>query len=566
MGHSLPLKADRMRVESMSASNGRRLPAVLLIIGLLLLVAGGMQLISSVRDAGDQQLRSAETIIAQTFEPALASKDLAQLRRAAVVLISDPASRLSYVSIRDRRGQLLASVGSRSGMFAWLPAGGTRSARAWLYRNFSMRQTLSLEVHGELDAQVGFGVSWPAVLARTWRDWWQWLAVCLGGLLCVLVGLAGWFSRRAPTAGESGVSARPAKVRQARWPPKASATPRRSAPAAYDRAAAVLARLTGRRQPEDPASGTDDFEKIRAERLTHAARSGSHTSAVPTPDAARSGCTAAEPEDARGADPDAVAGLAADVRAREDQGVALSSIAADSGSMAGQSVPVLDDKTLDVRFHPIWRGVGYDLLAGGWATLVWRNGDGTPVAPGTLARMSEQADGLAAFTRWLVQRIALLQSNWRALGFSTVPIVLPSASKFLDFSGATDIWRDVLAAIGCERSDLLLQLDTPLPEQALPLSLRGMSTFTGGSSEVASGDDICFVPSEISGRGERLRQLLTDSHCSVVTGPLSAPASQADLLDEKARIAWFTDVHDDANLYTPRGFARLVSRYELAPL
>lgn len=548
----------------MFASNDRRLSAALTVIGVLLLAIAGTRLVTGVGNAGDQQLQSAKTAISQVLRPALARQNMAQLRRAAVVLIADPASRFSYVSIRDERGQLLASVGSRSGVFAWLPDSGSRSLRAWLYRNLSARQMLSVSTIGGTDVRVGFGLSWSAVLANTWRDWWWWLALCGIGLACVIGGLLGMLSKSSPVAADASdhpwsALARTRPARAANTP--AGPTARRSWRGVLGGRAATLARLAGKRPTAPRSAPVGDFEKIAATRLT--ATAGSQM---------RSGVGAVAPFANDEAVPGAVdrelpVETPSVVRPPAGDPVDAPSFVADSIAPISQPTPlVLDDKTLDIRFHPIWRGAERALLAGGWATLIWRSGDGAPVAPGTLARLAEQAGGLAAFTCWLAERVTMLQSNWRALEFSTVPIVLPFSAELLDFSDVWRIWRDVLTRVELERRDLLLQLDAPIAEQALALPVRRMIALTDADMAGVSGCDMLFVRPQAGGCCRQAEQALQTSRYSMLLGPLSDPVAQAGLLAEQSRIAWFSGANNEHNLLTPRRFARLVSRHELAPL
>lgn len=460
--------------------------------------------------------------------------------------------------MRDERGQLLASVGSHDGVFAWLLAAGSRSWRAWFYRTLSIRQVRSVSADGGgSKASVAFGLSWPAVLASTWRAWWFWLSLCGLGLACLLAGTLGW---RSPVAGQErgradrrradATSARPGNTTKAD-------PPRRSWRARLARASAVRPRASARAAPAQQPVANSGFEQIGAQRPASAGGSSERSVRgrdVPAPEPAQR---------------DALDGPAptepASFRQSPDQ--AQDDVSSTGAETVARTAPqVFDDTTLDVRFQPIWRGSERALLAGGWVTLVWRSGDGRPVAPAVLARQAEQAGRLSAFTGWLAERVTLLQSNWHTLGFATVPIVLPLAAAWRENAEVWRIWHDELAGAGLADNDLLLQLDASIADQASGLPVRRMLSLADIDTAPRSAADMFFLSSEHGRYGDQARELLAASHQSILLGPLTEPARQTQLLAEHARVAWFPAADDDANLYTPRAFARLVARHELSPL
>lgn len=545
----------------MLVPSDRRLALALGIIGLLLTVIGGMRLGSSIRDAGDEQLKIADTTVSQAIRPALGSPNQAATRRAAVVLISRPTGRLSYVSIRDERGHLLASVGSHDGVFAWLPAAGSRSWRAWFYRTLSIRQVLSVSVDAGGKASVAFGLSWPSVLASTWRTWWFWLSLCGLGLACLLAGALGWRSPVEIQGSGRNDRRRADAIRARMGDTTKDESRRRSWRTRLARARAVLPRANTRAAPAQQLVANSGFGQIGAqppasagassERLQQGPDAAAHE---PVPSDALDGSGPTEPASFR----------QSPVPAPDEPSSAGAETIA---PIAARTVPqAFDDTTLDVRFQPIWRGSERALLAGGRLTLVWRSGDGRPVAPAVLARQAERAGRLSAFTGWLAERVTMLQSNWHTLGFATVPLVLPLAAAWRDDAEVWRIWRDGLTGTGLADNDLLLQLDASIADQASGLPVRRMLTFADADAVARSDADMIFLPSDHERCGDRARELLAASPQSILLGPLATPESQAPLLARQARVAWFSAADDDAHLYTPRAFARLVSRHALSPL
>lgn len=181
-------------------------------------------------------------------------------------------------------------------------------------------------------------------------------------------------------------------------------------------------------------------------------------------------------------------------------------------------------------------------------------------------RLAEQEGALRTFTHWIAERFVMLHANWRTLELLTVPIVLPVPSALLAFADAEDIWRDALSRISHEPAGLLLQVDTPeLPSDlSLPVRRAIVPAYVGGSA--GAEHDLVFVRPTADHSTETAERALTDTRYPMLVGPLADPSAHAQLLACSERVAWFSNADNDDNVYSPRAFARLMSRTAVAPL
>jgi hypothetical protein len=227
--------------------------------------------------------------------------------------------------------------------------------------------------------------------------------------------------------------------------------------------------------------------------------------------------------------------------------------------------PTLGDDTLDLRFYPIWRDAERKVLAGACAALAWRSGETRLVDSDTLTRLAEREGALRAFTQWIARRFSLLHSNWRTLEIATVPIVLPIPSAMLGFADAEAVWRDALRRTDRDPNDLILWLGGRVRRHVhSSLPVRRALMLAGHDKPAPADCDVaCIDVEQIGPDIEAWHARIEQLKCPVLIGSIGDPEPYARLLNHP-RVLWFSQA--DADLCSPRAFARLLTRHATQPI
>jgi len=567
----------------MPVSRDRLICIGLMCIGVALCVFGALRLLDSISSARTAGLATAQQTVSQTLVPALASGQSLRVRQATTALVSANDNPISYLTVRNSQGRLLASAGRHDGVFGWLPTSASLSWRAWLYRSFSAETLVPLA-----GQTVGLGVSWSAILIGAMASWVLWALACLIGLGCAARAARQWSRQPVSPASSThrpATARAPVQKRPANGLPFGLGRHRETRSAGQPRAVAPQPRATGGRfKPwiarlavlcaKTGAAATNSSSQLRPAGVGGfevIGSSGGPSTAEPVPQ------SQVKPV---GALPTSMAVFEQTPTDKLQTRAAVPPSCVDDGSydeapspratheaVSDGASPVFGERTLNLGFRPIWRGPERSQLAGGWVTLSWRSGDGEPVSPASLAELAEQEGALRAFAQWIAERLAMLQANWRTLELPTVPIVLPVPPSLFAVQGARHIWAAALERVGRGRRDLVLQIEPS--EAGHGLAMRQARTAaidqTGQCADIGAGN-LVFVRPDKNNGCEAAQRALSTTRYPILVGPLLEPLSQSELLDNHQRVAWFTEADNDNNLYTPRGFARLMSQQALAPL
>ncbi len=554
-----------------AASNRHRLSIAVLCAGLLLIGLGGLRTLSAVGAQRAQAVAQADNRLARALAPATADQTRAIREQVRLLLANESGTLFTYVTVRDASGLVVASAGRYARAFEWLPSSMAPTWRAWCYRALSTASTMSIK--GSRPLAVSFGLSWPDLLIDSLLAWIIWpLLVCLG-IICVARVVAEW--RKAESSEKTAPPITSVSSRQTDRPGVGRETPVRRA-AVDSRRRSLFSRSIWRQRDTGgvtrgkkalPMISGRGFEVIgiRATAPEAVAKADS-ASAQPTSAAVELSTPSSEFSAPRFLQVSATPQPLRPVTRRAVMREPMSNAPPAVDPTAAADSHVLSDQTLDLRFYPIWRGADRRVLAGAWAALAWRRGDGEIVDPGTLVRLAEQEGALRAFTQWIAERFAMLHANWRTLELLTVPIVLPIPSALLAFADAEDIWHEALSRIDHDPDDLLLQIDAPdLPLELSPPVRRAIvPSYVDGAVRAAC--DLVFVRPGSDGSCVNAERALADTRYPMLVGPLLDPAAHAALLGFGERVAWFSNVDNEANVYTPRAFARLMSQCAVVPL
>ncbi|WP_348766968.1 hypothetical protein [uncultured Salinisphaera sp.] len=574
-----------MKTAAPKHSQGKPTPpaALYALAALCLILAGyaGLRAVQLTSAARADMLAQAEAaIVSATAGHIRQDRVPTRLIEATQTLLADPGLRLNYVTVRNAGGATLVSRGRFSNRFELFGPGIAPTLRAWDYRLESAQATLRLSAPGQAGAvgSAEFGVSWFAVLGHAGIGLVIWATVLLAGL----VGLVG-----ALVAAGGSQRAAVEPVQNAPTPPQQTKKPA---------AGASQTNRPGSRTPSslfrrgDKKKRDDEFEPIApAARPSQPAPVGEPEPAPKPP--ATPPATTATPADTQGAAQRQATVSAAPAQTAEppqsDARREASRPAAAPASNATASVrpppaiapaeaelhaprmdaePQLGDATLDLRFYPIWRDSGREVLAGACAALAWRRPDTRLVDADTLTRLAEQKGALRAFTQWIARRFSLLHSNWRTLEINTVPIVLPIPSAMLAFADAEAVWRDTLRRTDRDPNDLILRLTSARSHRGAHASLpvRRALTLAGHDKPVPADCDVaCIDPAQVGSDMEAWFERVDQLKAPVLLGPLADPEPFARLINHE-RVLWFSD--DAQALCSPREFARLLTRCSTRPI
>jgi len=536
--------------------------ALLLAAVLLVLVCWVGSVVSSrLVDTRSAALFDAERAIAQAISPRIQQDRVPPaLGQAAERLLAEPALGLSYITLRNANSVVLVSRGGFGDRFDWLSANQGREWRSLLYRLTSAEANRPVMRDEQQVGYARFGVGWMHVLSRAGAGFALWCLV----LLIALGGFCWALARALSPSGNSTVktaNSAPGKS-AARRPPVARAPS--EATANRSDGSAPLSRLA--RRPhilDDGYAPIGEPETLSSTANNPGGSSGNVVDLRPTeaqPEPASS--TPDEPAEQSSGSAEVPPAFANVIAA------APTPFGASDHGPEIQGQPTLDDSTLDLRFFPIWRDRDQQRLAGAWALLAWRSGNGEPVYLETLTDIAVKADALRDFTEWFARRFSMLHSNWRALELATVPILLPVPDAMLDFTDADTVWRDALERGGRDVNDLILRVSQAhdLPGAGVLPARRSIDLESLESPSVVSSDVLCVHPNAVSNvNADEWREIHDALQRPVILGPITDPEAWAHVIDHE-RVSWYSDATTPDNLHTPRTFARLLSRAEVEPI
>lgn len=598
---------------------------ILAALCLVLVGYGGLKTIQLVSAARTQALAEAgDAITAATAGHIRQDRVPNRLIEAAQSLVADPELGLNYVTVRNADHVTLVSRGRFSNRFGFLGAGTARSLRGWDYRLESAETVRTLDGPGNTSVvgHAQFGVGWLKVFGHAGVGLIIWLTTLLAGL----VGLVGALVAGATQRQESSRNEAPVASAHVRRPSPATQEapdsprsplsrfkrgrakeaggdefepirPVRSSAAARESASAPPRKAVA---PDRPASASISQSQPASPSAvrTPAAASAPASQQKPATPSSEPAVVKAEPSTAAPQKPEptqrealnpqhepAAPGTApettpkpeaparsprpmpdAQATASERASTVVTPAQAELHAPRLDAEPHLGDATLDLRFYPIWRDVNREVLAGACAALAWRTPETRLVDADTLTRLAEQKGALRAFTQWIARRFSLLHSNWRTLEINTVPIVLPIPSAMLAFADAEAVWRDALRRTDRDPNDLILRLISARSRRVAHSSLpvRRALTLADHDKPVPADCDVaCIDAAQIGPDIEAWFARIEQLKCPVLLGPVADPEPLASLIDHN-RVLWFSD--DEKALYSPRAFARLLTRCSTHPI
>ncbi|WP_353180163.1 hypothetical protein [Salinisphaera sp. T5B8] len=592
---------------------------------LILIGYAALRSVELIGTARSQALADAERAIAAATATHIRQDRVPDaLIVAAESLLGEPQLGLNYVTVRNAQNVTLVSRGRFSGRFEFLGTGTARSLRSWDYRLESAEATQAIRAQDE-GGVIGFaqfGVDWFHVFASAGVGLIIWLTALLAGLVGFFGALVASTSTREQSPAPS-TSDTPGRIRKPA-PQASTATDTARAPLSR------LARRRGRKASEDefepivssdnraagkPAQPITQGEPDRPQRAepppirqpqrpapaneTPAPGNPSSPTRAPAA-AAQAQPKSAEPKQpepkqpepkqpepkqaepsvqpppsqpavqksapSRQRTPGKDAPAQASKPAPQRRAAVAAPVETELHAPRLDAEPRLGDATLDLRFYPIWRDAKREVLAGACAALAWRTPETRLVDADTLTRLAEQKGALRAFTQWIARRFSLLHSNWRTLEINTVPIVLPIPSAMLAFADAEAVWRDALRRTDRDPNDLILRLLSTRMRRGVHSSLpvRRALTLAGYDKPVPADCDIaCVDAADVGPDSEQWFACIEQLQCPVLLGPIDDPEPYTRLINHN-RVLWFSD--DEQALYSPRAFARLLTRCSTQPI
>lgn len=486
------------------------------LILALLGVIGAIYLGAGARDAAlDTAVRQASAGLASRLGPQASGDPQMVVHR----LVTTNASAMAFLTVRNNEHRLVASDGAWSHWFTGMASRATvRTWRAWMYRTLCAETYRSIPDGAALHA----GVPWWRVLASAGAAFW--LALLLSAL-----GLVVFERERRKDAKRPG--------------PDDAATPgtvvgrRRRGPGGAVNWRQYGQRIRSRagRGNSNAASATAPaagFEPIGQQRRSHAP--GALTPVAP-PSSADDGTPSA----------------AAQPRAGE-------AVVAPTAQVMPDSVPEDANKASSsgqylLRFQPIWRGAMDGLLAG--AAVRFVPADDVAARPLTVDELVANAGGAddawQVLAEWLTRRLVTLQANWRTLELPRVPLMVALPDAIFTFEQAGGIWDSALSRYEPAPGDLVFCVER-VPEMA-----SGALPVRWAVTEPHSHDSQPWYRLKAAGIDAEPDQYEGDD-------ALSATGAGESRFVMPADAAWAAD--NAQRPLSPRAFARLMSRSELAPL
>lgn len=501
----------------MSAARNSKNRRVGALIVILLGVVGAMYLGIGARDAA---LDRAVSQASEGLRPTLVAPASGDPQVVVHRLVTTNASDMAFLTVRNGDHRLLASDGAWSSWFAGMASRATvRAWRAWMYRTLCADTFRSIASGG---ADVHAGVPWWRVLASAGVGFWLTLLLPIFGLVVFER------ERRAQLTEPSEADVLAARAVSGRRKLSSPSFSR------IWREPLQRIRAKGRREDpreSDPAASAVGFQPIGQRRRSQTSGAPVRSAVRQADEAPRASGTSVpreQPSDAIAPGVEAVAEAAAPE-------------AADTQPSFGQYL---------LRFQPIWRGAMDGLLAGAAVRFV-RADDARPVTLEELMTAGvAESDPPQTLATWLTRRLVTLQSNWRTLELPQVPLMVPLPDSLFAFERADDVWGEALSHYEPAAGDLVFCVER-MPEAggaALPVrwAVAEQQDRAGRTWYcVKSGTDA--EPSEWEA---------DDARSSVGGGKTRfiMPSSRDEAVD---------NAHD---ALSPRAFARLMSRSELAPL
>ncbi|MGB7754521.1 MAG: hypothetical protein WBL23_00435 [Salinisphaera sp.] len=489
-------------------SKNRRVGALIVV---LIGVVGAIYLGIGARDA---TLDRAVSQASAGLHPMLVAPASGDPQAVVHRLVTTNASAMAFLTVRNRDHRLVASDGAWSSWFAGMASRATvRAWRAWMYRTLCADTFRSI-VGG---ADVHAGVPWWRVFASAGLGFWLALLLSIFGLLIFERERRGQSTE--PSEADARMTLSVSRLRKL-------SSPRRS-PIWRERLQRIRAgvRREGPREagPAAPAVG---FQPIGQ-------RARPQTSGAPEGPATQQADQAGPTSAAREQPGDAVA--------PGGEAVSEEAEAADTQPSFGQYL---------LRFQPIWRGAMDGLLAGAVVRFVGAD-DARPLTVDELiAAGVVESDPPQTLATGLTRRLVTLQSNWRTLELPRVPLMVPLPESLFAFERAEDVWGEALSQYEPAAGELVFCVER-IPEAggtALPVR------WAVAEQQDRAGRTWYCVRSGMD--AEPSEEEAEDARSSMGGGKTRfvMPASR----DEAAGNAH--------NALSPRAFARLMSRSELAPL
>ena len=453
-------------------------------------------------------------------------------------LLGRRALRLNYVTLQNTDGATLISRGRFSNSLSWLPVTSARYWRGWWYRLRSAETRRPIFSGGQQIGSCVFGIDWIALLAASIASWQRLLVALSSGLACFVFGLI----LIARTAGRHTLRLDWSMLSR-RWSKRVG--PRR--PTANNAAAefALIGPAVGSYEafeiarpraamPSGPPAGADETSAEgndppieRPARPQEIVREHG-----PAKQAARTDTPPAATPDRRAARNDAAneTGRRPKTRKRSD---------------------IFSSDPLELRFFPIWQGADENaVLVGGWATATG-SADGNENKPQWHAGLGTSR--LRTLSQWLGERLSILQANWRALEFATVPIVMALPGAHAADPEAEAVCRAALRQRrGGQRRDIVF---CAAPNgSVLETTPDSCAAQTTDAAEQAQPIHLAPAEHERATVGAWIKRL----DRPLLLGPLTDPQTwQAELA--QPNVFWFADAAAGHSGYSARGFARLIN-------
>lgn len=231
---------------------------------------------------------------------------------------------------------------------------------------------------------------------------------------------------------------------------------------------------------------------------------------------------------------------------------------ADAGRAARLLRRALVRRELDLCLRPVWRGAADAVVAAAFLEIAWDAPGDERYAGRELFAHAETLGVIGELAAWCLRTAAETYADWRDIGLTPVPLLVPLPAAGVEASVLEQVWRATERRYRLPASSVVL-----LPEgDTARIAAVGPRVARNGDSGTA--DVLCLNTTFLEAEPERAKAEAAAGHergIPVIAGPVEGGAPPT-VLEEAGIEYWYTD---EAAI-SPRAFGRLIARRGAEPI
>lgn len=229
---------------------------------------------------------------------------------------------------------------------------------------------------------------------------------------------------------------------------------------------------------------------------------------------------------------------------------------------------------VELLYQPVATGSDPQLIGAARVRLQWQDGHGALLADSELLEHAQQLGLLADVVFWTLRRVANAHANWRDIGLSAVPIVVPLTAAALALPDTAVCWQRLAGHYAMQDGSLIAQmsardwagasLDVPPPGMRLALVCDLDAPPVDAADIVCL--DLCATDADGAQTGDLMQSLTAYGYKhdrKLLVGPVDAAGDSQLLPDTDSVFSYGQRV---GAACPRREFGHELARHEVHPL